>query len=115
MTGIEGDTNLALGFEATDARPVAGTRIDDDEWALAGIDCDACGRHDAYQSIVHGPRQQAAVHDELMAELQHMRGGLCRMLLISLAALLQHVQKKHPALKRINPVGARIVAKIARP
>ena len=105
MTCLEGNADLALRLEAADAGPVAGARIDDDEWTLARIDLDTLGRHDAYQGIVHRPWQLAAIHDELAAELQHMRRGLCGMLLIALAALLEDVQKEQSALARIDPIG----------
>ena len=102
------------GLEAADARPVAGARIDDDEWTLARIDLDAGGRHDAHQHIVHRPRQLAAVHDELAAELQHMRRGLCGMLPIALAALLEDVQEEQSTLARIDPIGPCILKRVGR-
>ena len=115
MTGLEGNAHLALRLEAANARPVAGARIDDDEWTLVRIDLDALRRHDAYQRVVHWPRQLAAVHDEFAAELQHMRRSLCGMLPIALAALLQDIQKKEPALARINPIGPCIPSDIGCP
>ena len=72
---------------------------------LICIDLDAVGRHNAHQRIVHGPRQLAAVHDELAAEFQHMRRRLCGMLPIALAALLQDVQEEQSTLARIDPIG----------
>ena len=61
---------------------------------LLCVDLDAVGRHDAHQSVVHRPRQLAPVHDELAAELQHMRRGLRCMLLIALAALLEDIEEE---------------------
>ena len=76
------------------------------------VDLDAFGRHDAHQRIVHGPRQLAAVHDELAAELEHMRRGLCGVLVIALAALLQDIEEEHPALAGIDPISPCIASEI---
>ena len=112
MARLQGHADLALRLEAANARPVAGARIDDDERTLAFVDLDAVGRHDADQNVVHGPRQLAPVHDEFAAEFQHVRRSLCGMLPIALAALLQDVQEKNPALARIEPISPRVVSQI---
>ena len=54
--------------------------------------------------VVYGSWQLAPVHDELGAEFEDVRSGLCGVLLVLLAPLLHHIQEKHPALAGINPV-----------
>ena len=115
MTGIEGNPNLTLRLEAADTGPVAGARINDDEWTFVRVDFDAFGRHDAYQHIVHWPRQLAAVHDELTAEFQHMRCGFCCMRSIAFAALVQHIEKEQSPLTRIDPIGPPLLDQIGTP
>ena len=88
VTGVESNAHLALRLESANAGTVTGARIDNDEWTLVCIDLDTIRRHDAYQHIVHGPWQLAAVHDELAAEFEHMRRSLCGMLAIALTTLL---------------------------
>src|SRR4029077_4794162 len=69
MARLEGNADLAIRFEAADAGPGTGARVDNDERALARIDLCAFGRNDADERIVDGPHQLASVHDEGKGEL----------------------------------------------
>ena len=104
MAGLEGDADLAVGLEAADARTVPGARIDDDERSPCWIDLDAFGRDHLHQSIVDRPLERAAVDDKLDLIVENMRGGLCQMLAILVAALAHDVPEQDAALRRIDHV-----------
>ena len=104
VAGLEGDADLALRLEAANAGPMPGARIDDDERTLILIRFLALLGDDAHKRIVHRPRELAPIHDELAAELQHMRRGFGGMLLIALAALLEDIEEEDAALPGVNPI-----------
>ncbi len=52
MPCLHRHADFAVGLETADARPVAGSRIDDDKGALERIDHDARRRNDADQHVV---------------------------------------------------------------
>ena len=103
MAGPHRDADLAVGLEPAD-RPMAGTRVDDDERPLLLIDDDAGRRGDADQPIVRRPRQLATVHHELALEVEHMRCLLGHMLMVLIAALAQDVEEQDAALPRVHSV-----------
>jgi hypothetical protein len=115
MPCLEDDTDLAIGLEAAYARTVAGAGIDDDERALARVDCHAVGRQHADKAIVHRSRQPAPVHDELVPELEDMGRRLGGMLLVALTALPQDVQEQDAPLARVGPIGPWIPSLIDGP
>jgi len=43
---------MAIGLEATDPRPVTGTRIDHDKRTALEVDLDALGRNDPNERII---------------------------------------------------------------
>ena len=47
VAGPQRDAHFRIRLEAADARAMAGTRIDDDEWPQCLVDADAPRRHDA--------------------------------------------------------------------
>src|SRR3954471_3374492 len=61
MACLHGDTDLAVCLEATDARTMAGTRVDDNERPAFHFSLDTLGRDDAHQRIVDGLLQLAAI------------------------------------------------------
>ena len=73
MARIQGIADLALRLEATDARPLAGPRVDHHDRPFSRIDCDSRRRDDARQRVVDRPRQRPTVHQHFMAEAQHRR------------------------------------------
>jgi hypothetical protein len=87
MAGFQGDADLTLRLEATNAWPVAGARIHDNEGTPSFVDLDALRWYDAYKRVVHGAWQLPAIHKQLAAECQHMRCGLGSVLVIALTAL----------------------------
>ena len=55
MTGLESDTDLAVGLKAADPWTMAGAGIDDDERPPRRIDFDSGRRHNAHESVIHWP------------------------------------------------------------
>src|SRR4051812_21715621 len=69
MAGLHSHADLAVGFEAANARPMAGTRIDDDEGPLARVGCQRRGRRaHARHPVVNGLRQVMAVQHQIEVE-----------------------------------------------
>ena len=112
MPRLEGDTDLTLRLEASDARAVSSTRINNNEWPLVLVYFGAIRRRNAHEEVVYRSRQLSPVHDELATELQDVRCNLGGMFLITVAALLQDVQKKDGALLRVNPVIPAVVSQM---
>ena len=73
MAGAHGHTQLAVGFEPTDAWTVPGARIDHHERPLLRIDGDPGWRLDAGEQIVGGSLERPGVEDQLGVEAEHMR------------------------------------------
>jgi hypothetical protein len=68
MTRIEGVADFALRLEATDSRPLAGSRVHHHDRPFPRIDCYPWGRDDARQRVVDWPGQRPTVHQYVMAE-----------------------------------------------
>jgi hypothetical protein len=112
---LEGDPDLAIRLEAADARTMARARIDNDERALAWVDFHAVRRQHADKAIVHRLRQSAAVHDELMPELEDVGRGLGGMLLVARTALPQDVPEQDAPLAGVSPISPRVPPLIDSP
>ena len=104
MTGLECNADLAVGLEAANARTVAGARIDDDKRPQLRIDVDAVGRDDPHKSIIYGPLQLTAVHNQFDLVVEHVRRVFGHVLAILISALTQHIPEQHAALGGIDPV-----------
>ena len=104
MTGLECNADLTVGLEAANARTVAGARIDDDKRPQLRIDVDAVGRDDPHKSIIYGPVQLAAVHNQLDLVVEYVRRVFGHVLAILISALTQHIPKQYAALGGIDPV-----------
>ena len=76
MAGLERDADFTVCLEAADARPVSGTRVDDDKRPLPRVDFDVRRRRDAHERVVHRSRQFAAIGNERAFELEHVRRRL---------------------------------------
>ena len=98
------EEDASVGFEATNPRAVAGSRIDNDKWPLRRVHLDALGRHDLDQTVVHRPVKFTAVDDDFYLVVENMRNGLGGMLLIGVATLPHGVPEQRRALRRIDHV-----------
>src|SRR5262249_16264589 len=115
MAGLERDTDFTLRLEATDAGPMSGPRIDDDERSLLRIDADTVGRRNANEPIVHWSPEMTAVDDKLVFELQYIRSRLRNAIEVVVAPLPHHVPEQHRALAGIDPIGPCIHQRSRRP
>jgi hypothetical protein len=104
MTSLNGYPDLTFGLHAADAGPVPGARIDDDDRRLCRINDLAVGRNDAYEPIVDGLRQSAAVAHKLGPKLEHVGDLLLRALAENIPALAQRVEEEDAALACVNPI-----------
>jgi hypothetical protein len=104
MSGPERHADFAVRLETTDARPVTGARVYDDEWAFFGIDLTACGRAYTREYIVDGPFQGSPVDHELYVIIQHVWGMCSQILVILVTALPKHVREQYTALCEIDYV-----------
>ncbi len=94
MPGLKCVADLAYRFEAADPRSLPGTRIDDEDRALAVIDFGAVRRNDAQERVVDRMRQFVAAHHQL-AIVDQDRGHAARQhILMLVTALAQDVQKQ---------------------
>ena len=64
MTGLECDTDFAVGLEAANAGAVPGAGVNDNERPQLWIDLDASGRNDAHKRIVHRALERASIDDQ---------------------------------------------------
>ena len=115
MSRLQCYADFALRLEAANARPVAGTRIDNDERPSAFVDVDCIRRCDANESVIDGPRQLASVHDQVTLEFQDVRCGSRCMFLVARGALPEAVQEEPPTLAGIDPVVERLSSQIPWP
>ena len=104
MAGGERHPDLAVRLHASDARPVAGARIDDDDRRLCAIDRRAGGRNDAHEPVVDRRLQSAAVPHQLCGKIEHVRNLLRGVLAIIVASFTEGIQNQYAALPRVNPV-----------
>ena len=110
MAAAQRDAHLAVGFEAADARPMAGPRVDDDEGAQLGVHRRvAFGRLDADQGVVHRPGQAAAVDDRVVLEEQHRRAAGLLMFDEIVAGLPHDIPEHHQALGGVGHIGLRVL------
>ncbi len=108
MACLHGDTDLAVGLEAPDARAMTGARVDHDERPALLVDLDALWRDDAHQRVVDRLFQLAAVDDQFRRITQDVRGRLGDVLAILVAALAHGVKEQHAALSGIDHVFHRL-------
>src|SRR5262249_8433039 len=92
------------GLEAADARPVPGSRIDDDEGPLLRVDRDPGRWDDSGQPVIDRARKLPAVHHQLPLEAQDVRRLLRHVLEILIAGLAQHIPEQQGTLRRIDNV-----------
>ena len=104
MPELKGDTDFGILLEATDARSVARTGIDDDEGTLGVIDLHAFRRDDPDQGIVDGTLKGPPVRDHLPLKCQKRRWAFFLMLDVDIAALAQDIPEEHRPLGKINRV-----------
>jgi hypothetical protein len=114
MAGAHGHTQLAVGFEPTDARTVSSAWIDDYERPLLGVDCNPHRRLDAGEQIIGWSLERAGVENQLGVEAEHMRHCHRPMLGIVVAAPAQYVPKQDRALHRIRQIIAAWIGKWPR-
>src|SRR5690606_29515692 len=94
--------DLAIDFEASDARTVASARINHNEGSFHMICRLVVRRHYPYQPIVHWARQVFAGHHHFGKEIQNIWNALSQMRLILVAALAYDVCVKDTALPGVN-------------
>ena len=111
MARLEGLADLAHRLEASDARPLAGTRVDHDHRPLGLVDHRALRRHDAHQRIVHRSRQAGSLQDDLVVVDQHGVDRPRRHLRLLIAGLPENVEEDERTLPEIG----RVVAGSAEP
>src|SRR5690242_13775172 len=104
MTRLESYADLAVGFETTDARTMAGTRINYDEGPPLRIDLSSGRRNDAHQRVIHRSIELAAVNQKLGLIVEHMRSGFLQMLAILIATLAHNVPEQNAALRGVDHV-----------
>ena len=104
MAGGERHPDLAIWLHAADPWPVAGARVDDDNWGFRQIDRGAVRRDYANEPVIDRPFQCAAVPHQFGGKIEHMRNLLRRMLAIAVCSLAQRVENQHGALPRVGPV-----------
>ena len=104
VAGLHRHADLAVGLEAADAGTVAGAGVDHDEGPLQRVDVDAFGRDDSGERVVHRAFQTAAVQHELGLVVEHVRGGLRRVLLGLGGAPAQDIEEQDRALPGVDRV-----------
>ena len=107
MTGLHRRTDLAVGLEATDARAVAGARVDHDEGALGRVDRGSGAGHDARQPVVDRARQVQAGEHQFGLEVEHVGHALAQVRLVLVAALAEYVGIQQAALPGVDGVFGR--------
>jgi hypothetical protein len=93
MARFEGHTDLTVSLEASNPRTMAGTGIDDNEWAPRLIDLNSGRWNDAREYVIHRLIKPPAVDYKLDLVVEHMRRCLGEMLAILVAALAHDVPK----------------------
>ena len=104
MARTQGDADLAVRFEAADARSMSRARVNDNEGPLFGINLDALRRHDPDQSIIGRARQRTAVHYEFIREVEDVRCQALFLLAVLVPPLPQDVPEENRALGEIDRV-----------
>src|SRR3974377_1735833 len=104
MSGLEHNTDLAVGLEAADAGTMAGARIDHDERPARRIDDYALRRDDAHETVIDRAFELAPVNHELKAKFEHVRDCLGEMGAVLVAPLTHHVPIQDAALRRVDHV-----------
>ena len=101
MAIVQGDADLAVGLEAADAGAMAGARIDDHIGPLPVVHLDALRRDDLQQHVIARAGQGVPVHRDFVVVDQHRRRAGGFMGDVVVAALAQHVERQHVALRRV--------------
>ena len=109
MAGAQGDADLAVGFEAADAGPVPGARVDDHERPLLRIDRHVLEPIDPDQPVVDRALELAAIGDELAGEAQDVRRLLRHVLVVLVAAPAHDVEVENAPLPGVDPIVSRFV------
>ena len=104
MTLPKGLADLAFRFEAADAGSVARARIDNHEGAFVIVEHGAGRRLYLDDAVIHGLRQGSAVHNQLIVELQHMRGFFSHVFPEMVAAPAHYIPVKNRFLAGIHQV-----------
>jgi hypothetical protein len=104
MAGGERHPDLAVLLHAADARAVPGTRVENDERPLVRVEGDALWWDDAYQSVIHRPRQCPAVEHHLDFEAEDVRCLAGIVLCTIIAALPQHIEQQNSTLPSVDRV-----------
>src|SRR5580658_10486769 len=84
MAGFHRDADLAVRLETADARTMAGAWIDNNEGTTCEIDLHTTRRLDAYQSVIHRPRQVSAVRDQFDLVIEDMGDCFSQVLAVLL-------------------------------
>ena len=101
MPGLQHLADLALMLHPANARPLPGTRIENDERTLARIHRNAGRRPDANEDVIHRAIKRPSVQHHLETEVQDRGRYPFLLFLIAVAALAQDVQCQNPTLPSI--------------
>src|SRR4051794_33573298 len=104
MTSLEGCPNLAVGFEAANARAMPGTWIDDNERPALRIYFYVLRRDDPGQNIVDRAIQRPPIDKEFRLKFENVRGNSGQVLAILIATLAHHIEKQRAPLRSVNDV-----------
>jgi hypothetical protein len=104
MPRLQRDTDLAVWLEASYARAMPGSRVNDNEGPLLRVNRNISRGLDTHENIICRPRELAAIHLNAKFKLQDVWRGLRNVFTILLAAPAKDIQEKDAALARISPV-----------
>ena len=107
VSRFQSNADLAVRFEAPDARTVARARIEHDERTARIVRPDVVGCDNPNEAVVDRTRKLAAVDDDLDVVVKNVRRRLGQMRLVLIAALAQRVPKQNCALAGIDPIFCR--------
>src|SRR6267142_4224315 len=104
MAGFHRHTDLAVGLEAADSRPVTRTRINHHERTALVINLYATWRSNAYQRVVDWSLKSSAVDDQFNFIVEDMRRGFGDMFAVLQSALAHDIEEQNAALPGIYQI-----------
>ena len=104
MTGLEGEADFAVGFEAANPGTVPGPRVDHDEGPARRINLDPWRRHDPHQNLIDRPRQLSTIHDQFRVVIENVWNRLFQLCVILRAPLPHDIPKQDATLAGVDQI-----------
>ncbi len=118
MADVQGNANLRVPLEATDAGTMSGAWVEHDHRRLAGIDAIVpalvADLGDPEQGVVHRPAELAGVEQRLVLEVQQWRQTRLLVLEHGVGPPPQRIEKQDRPLQNVALIGQHVEGRRGR-